>query len=60
MTIAKVVKRELNSVPLGYLQHQRDGNSALLRILSPNSLKLATNTAHSPPGLFTVLTVQTS
>ena len=37
MTIAKVVEREINSVPLGYLQHQRDGNRALLRILSPNS-----------------------
>ena len=52
-TVAKQVEHEVNSVPLGYLQHQTD-TGQLLRILSPNSLKLNTSSERAPAGIFSI------
>ena len=44
----------MNSVPIGYLHHQSGGHNPLLRILSPNCLKLITTSNRAPEGLFTI------
>ena len=41
-TLGKLIERTVNSVPIGYLHHQSGGHNPLLRILSPNCLKLIT------------------
>ena len=56
-TIAKTVEQAVNLVPLGYFYHRRDEVGSLLRILTPNMLKLSTNSDQSPKGLFTVLDI---
>ena len=53
-TIGKLIERSVNSIPLGYLHHETGGMSPLLRILTPNCLKLITNSDRAPVGLFTV------
>ena len=53
-TIAKTVERTVNSVPLGYLYHRRDGVGSILWILTPNMLKLSMNSERAPKGMFTV------
>ena len=52
-TIAKTVEISVNSVPLSYLYHRRDGVGSILRILTPNMLKLSTNSEIAPKGMFT-------
>ena len=52
-TLSKVIEREINSVPIGYLHHQTD-KSTLLQVLTPNSLKLNTCSNRSPVGMFMV------
>ena len=52
-TIAKVIEREVNSIPLGFLeQDTREGKA--LRILTPGMLKLNAMNNRSPRGLFTI------
>ena len=52
-TLAKTIERQVNNIPLGFLQHQTD-IGPLLRVLTPNSLKLNTSSERSPSGLFTI------
>ena len=53
-TLMKVIERYVNSIPIGYLFHQTGGNNPLLRILSPNSLRLITCGDRAPVGLFNI------
>jgi len=52
-TVAKKVEHEVNSIPLGYLTH-REANAPLLRILTPNFLKLNAGANRAPGSLFTM------
>ena len=52
-TFAKAVEHEINSIPLGYLQHQ-DGMAPMLRVITPNFLKLNAAANRSPKDLFTL------
>ena len=52
-TLAKVIERDVNNIPLGYLQHDTD-LGPLLQVLTPNSLKLNTASERAPTGLFTI------
>ena len=52
-TVAKLMEREINSIPLGYLHHQTDLGT-LLRVLTPNCLKLNTSSDRAPVGIFSV------
>ena len=54
MCIAKLIERTVNSIPIGYLYHQAGGKNALLRILTPNSLRLITTGDRAPTGVFTL------
>ena len=54
MTVGKSIKHYVNSIPIGYLYHGTGGKNPLLRILSPNSLKLITAGDRAPVGLFDV------
>ena len=52
-TIAKAIERQVNDVPLGLLeQPTRKGN--VLRILTPNMLKMNTRNNRAPKGLLTI------
>ena len=52
-TIAKAIERQVNDVPLGLLeQSTRSGN--VLRILTPNMLKMNTRSDRAPKGLLTI------
>ena len=53
-TVAKLIEHEVNSVPIGYYHHQTGADSSLLRILTPNSLKLTTMSDRAPAGLFSI------
>ena len=53
-TLAKALERTVNSIPIGFLQHKSGGVNPLLRILTPNNLKLITNSDRSPVGLFNI------
>ena len=53
-TLAKAVERTVNSVPIGFLHHQSGGMNPLLRILTPNSLKLISNSDRAPISLFNI------
>lgn len=53
-TIGKLIERTVNSVPIGFYHHQSGGLNPLLRILTPNSLKLITTSDRAPAGLFTI------
>merc|ERR1711942_526835 len=52
-TLAKIIERDVNNIPLGYLQHDTD-LGPLLQVLTPNSLKLNTASERAPSGLFTI------
>ena len=52
-TVAKAVEHEVNSIPLGYLTHKED-NAPLLRILTPNFLKLNAGANRAPSTLFQI------
>ena len=52
-TLAKAIERQVNDVPLGYLE-QSSRNGTALRVLTPNMLKLATRTNRAPKGLLTI------
>ena len=52
-TIAKAIERQVNDVPLGLLEQPTRGGN-ILRILSPNMLKLNTRTNRAPKGLLTI------
>ena len=52
-TFAKTVEHQINSIPLGFLQHQ-DDTTPMLRILTPNFLKLNAAANRSPKDLFTL------
>ena len=54
MTVGKMIERNVNSIPLGYLFHGSGGNNPILRILSPNSLRLITASDRAPVGLFDI------
>ena len=43
-TLAKAIERTVNSVPIGFLHHESGGINPLLRILTPNSLRLISTT----------------
>ena len=53
-TLAKAIERTVNSVPIGFLHHQSGGINPLLRILTPNSLKLISMSDRAPAGLFNI------
>ena len=53
-TIGKAIERIVNSIPLGYLYHDSGGHKPLLRVLTPNYLKLITTSDRAPVGLFTM------
>ena len=53
-TLAKIIEREVNSVPLGYYHHSPGAQNLLLRVLTPNSLRLITAGDRAPAGLFTI------
>ena len=52
-TIAKLIEREVNSVPLGYLHHHGAANP-LMKILCPALLKNGTYSDRSPKGIFQI------
>ena len=52
-TFAKVVEHEVNSIPLGFLEHKEDV-APLLRILTQNFLKLNAANNRSPKDLFSL------
>ena len=52
-TFAKAVEHEINSIPLGFLQHQEDV-APLLHILTLNLLKLNAANNRAPKDLFTL------
>ena len=54
MCIMKLIERSVNSIPIGYLYHQSGGSNPLLRILTPNNLKLITTGDRAPVGLFNI------
>ena len=51
--MAKTVEHEVNSIPLGYLTHKED-NAPLLRILTPNFLRLNAGANRAPSTLFSI------
>ena len=53
-TVGKLIETTVNSVPLGYLHHQSGGQNPLLRVLTPNCLKLINTSDRAPVGLFTM------
>ena len=53
-TIAKAIERTVNSIPIGFYHHQSGGQNPLLRVLTPNSLKLVTTSDRAPVGLFNI------
>ena len=46
------MERTVNSIPIGYLHHSAGGINPLLRILTPNSLRLISTSDRAPAGLF--------
>ena len=52
-TLAEVIERKVNNIPLGYFQHDPD-LGLLLQVLTPNSLKLNTASERAPIGLFSI------
>ena len=48
------MEHAVNSIPIGFLNHQAGGLNPKLRILTPNSLKLITTSDRAPAGLFEI------
>ena len=42
MTLGKLIENSVNSIPLGYLCHKAGGINPLIRVLTPNNLRLIT------------------
>ena len=53
MTVTKLLERDVNSLPLGYLTHTGD-ETALNQILTPAMLKLNGLSKRAPVGIFTL------
>ena len=53
-TLGKLIAHTVNDTPIGYLFHQSGGANPLLRILSPNNLKLITTGDRAPTGPMTI------
>lgn len=54
-TIVKLIEREINQIPLGYLTFKTSENmNPLLRLLSPATLRLQTRSNRSPRSSFTI------
>ena len=53
-TLCKGIERSVNSIPIGYYHHQAGGHNPLLRILTPNSLRLISAGDRAPAGLFNI------
>ena len=53
-TLAKAVERTVNSVPIGFLHHNSGGINPLLRILTPNCLRLISTSDRAPASLFNI------
>ena len=49
-----MIEKSVNSIPIGYLYHGSGGNNPLLRILTPNSLRLISAGDRAPAGLFKI------
>ena len=54
-SLAKRLEYDVNSIPLGYLSHRED-NVSILRILTPNFLKINAGSNRAPNTLFTLPT----
>ena len=52
-TIAKLIERQVNNIPLGYLYHQGNANP-LLKVLTPGLLKIGTFSNRAPHGVFDI------
>ena len=52
-TLAKRIEHDVNSIPLGFLNHREDC-APMLRILTPNFLKLNAGSNRSPCNLFSL------
>ena len=52
--MGKLIAHTVNDTPIGYLFHQSGGANPLLRILSPNNLKLITTGDRAPTGPMTI------
>ena len=52
-TIAKLIEKEVNNVPLGYLYHQGTANP-LLKVLCPSILKNGTFSDRAPKDIFQI------
>ena len=52
-TLSKRIEHDVNSIPLGYLTHREDC-APMLRVLTPNFLKLNAGANRSPSTLFTL------
>ena len=48
MCVAKLIERTVNSIPIGYLFYQSGGDNALLRILTPNNLRMISTGDRAP------------
>ena len=52
-TIAKLIDRQVDNIPLGYLYHQGNANP-LLKVLTPGLLKIGTFSNRAPHGVFDI------
>ena len=52
MTLGKLIECSVDSIPLGYLCHEAGGNNPLLRVLTPNNVRLITTSDRSTIGKF--------
>ena len=51
--MAKLIERQVNNIPLGYLYHQGNANP-LLKVLTPGLLKIGTFSNRAPHGVFRI------
>ena len=52
--VAKLLECQVKSVPIGYFLHETGVTNPLLRILTPNSLRLISLSDQSPVGMFDI------
>ena len=48
--LAKLVENKYNSLPIGYHQHERAGESPLLKIVCPNHIRMGRSTSRLMDG----------
>ena len=53
-TLGKVIEHSVNSIPLGYLCQKAGGHNPLLRVLTPDDMRLITTSDRSPRGMFSI------